>query len=475
VCDPTLCDGAALFPTYEDGNLGEPITGRDGDTIFVDIRVKDTVQPISAFGFTVHVDPTHLTLLEAVAGDLTAGFHTVDAQETPAGSGTIICGGYSSTEIPADSDGVLIRLAFEVTCQEGETSEITIDDLIDHVAGLATCCNTFTCVACKSDGDVNGDRALSADDPYCAFRIYLNAQNLPEACDIPNFECELAASDVDCNGRITPLDALAIFERFLQGLPPWECFAESSPFQRRAQSTARQLTLSQHRVALPDGATGSELLKVSLLVDRPEGLRAFGLRLSYPAGKLEFRGVQRATMTSDWLQLDGVVNQSGVITIGGFNNEALTATKAGELFSVLFAVNGEPDASPEIALFDLVDDFENATVTAVGSGDHGPAAVPQAFKLYQNFPNPLSGGINKGMTAIRFDLPGPAAERVELSIFNVTGQLVRRLVSGVRKPGAYNIAWDGKDENGRQVPSGTYWYRLEAGKRVESKQLTIVR
>jgi flagellar hook assembly protein FlgD len=64
---------------------------------------------------------------------------------------------------------------------------------------------------------------------------------------------------------------------------------------------------------------------------------------------------------------------------------------------------------------------------------------------------------------------------VELVVYNLAGQLVRRLFAGQRAPGAYEVTWDGKNEHSQPVPSGTYLYRLEAGHWAETKQITIVR
>lgn len=91
---------------------------------------------------------------------------------------------------------------------------------------------------------------------------------------------------------------------------------------------------------------------------------------------------------------------------------------------------------------------------------HGPVAVftgdgalASTFELYQNFPNPFNPE-----TTIRFDLPPSAGygSEVRVAIFNMLGQLVRTLQNGPLDPGRHVLVWDGRNEAGAQVASGTY-------------------
>lgn len=82
-------------------------------------------------------------------------------------------------------------------------------------------------------------------------------------------------------------------------------------------------------------------------------------------------------------------------------------------------------------------------------------SVPRDFVLYNNYPNPFNPG-----TTIRFF--APRAEQTELVIFNLLGQRIRTLFSGVASPGVNIFRWnDSRDDNGRPVPSGIYLCRLK--------------
>lgn len=96
------------------------------------------------------------------------------------------------------------------------------------------------------------------------------------------------------------------------------------------------------------------------------------------------------------------------------------------------------------------------------------AAVPQAFALSQNFPNPFNSS-----TVIRFALP--SLGEVELAVFNLAGQQVATLAEGRREAGAYAVNWDGRDERGKELASGLYLYRLQAGGWGETRKLLLLR
>ncbi len=67
------------------------------------------------------------------------------------------------------------------------------------------------------------------------------------------------------------------------------------------------------------------------------------------------------------------------------------------------------------------------------------------------------------------------AGRVELSVFDSRGRLVRNLMSGQRGGGKHSLFWNGRDGNGSPVAAGVYLFRIEAHGRVETKKATLVK
>jgi photosystem II stability/assembly factor-like uncharacterized protein len=95
--------------------------------------------------------------------------------------------------------------------------------------------------------------------------------------------------------------------------------------------------------------------------------------------------------------------------------------------------------------------------------------LPKEFSLGAGYPNPMT-------SEARIAYALPKASSVDLTVYNVSGQVVNRLVSEASKaPGRYSIRWDGRDDRGYRVPAGVYFYRLQAGSFSETKKLVVVR
>jgi flagellar hook assembly protein FlgD len=69
----------------------------------------------------------------------------------------------------------------------------------------------------------------------------------------------------------------------------------------------------------------------------------------------------------------------------------------------------------------------------------------------------------------------PKTAQVVLKIYNTFGQEVRTLVNARQPAGMNSAVWDGKDESGKEVSSGIYIYRLQAGESIQSRKLSFVR
>ncbi|MFB3079707.1 MAG: FlgD immunoglobulin-like domain containing protein [Lysobacterales bacterium] len=54
------------------------------------------------------------------------------------------------------------------------------------------------------------------------------------------------------------------------------------------------------------------------------------------------------------------------------------------------------------------------------------------------------------------------------------GQMVRTLLQGMRQPGDYSVVWDGKDDFGRQVTSGQYFYQIKAGEFQSTRRMLLL-
>jgi hypothetical protein len=90
------------------------------------------------------------------------------------------------------------------------------------------------------------------------------------------------------------------------------------------------------------------------------------------------------------------------------------------------------------------------------------------FALAQNVPNPFNP-----VTAIKFTIAEDS--HVTLAVYDVSGRRVKTLVNGDLKANFYRVEWDGRNDEGRKVTSGVYFYRLHAGAFVQSHKMILLR
>ncbi|MGA2624212.1 MAG: FlgD immunoglobulin-like domain containing protein, partial [Bacteroidota bacterium] len=81
--------------------------------------------------------------------------------------------------------------------------------------------------------------------------------------------------------------------------------------------------------------------------------------------------------------------------------------------------------------------------------------MPKEFALSQNYPNPFN-------PTTRFNVDVPKTTNVDVIVYNILGQRVATLLSGIQSAGYHTVEWDGRDAHGLVVPSGMYFVRMTA-------------
>jgi hypothetical protein len=133
--------------------------------------------------------------------------------------------------------------------------------------------------------------------------------------------------------------------------------------------------------------------------------------------------------------------------------------------------DGVPGDSDDVALVEL---HAGHTCPTRGAGGDSPGDGKSAessalsYRLFQNAPNPFSGA-----TSVIWTLP----ERlwVKVGIYDAAGRLVSSLADGELDAGRYVERWDGMDDSGRQVASGTYFCQVESSAGILRIKATLLR
>ncbi len=152
-------------------------------------------------------------------------------------------------------------------------------------------------------------------------------------------------------------------------------------------------------------------------------------------------GIFTISRNLDWLQLDST---EGQIISGQTVDLAVTMNSTGlddgtYEASLIIVHNGGPAQTVPV----------NFTVSDVSAA----AQLPQSVALHGNHPNPFNPH-----TTISFSLPNN--QDISLRIYSARGRLVQSLLQGLQPAGMHHALWDGRDNQGRTVASGVYFYRL---------------
>jgi len=124
-----------------------------------------------------------------------------------------------------------------------------------------------------------------------------------------------------------------------------------------------------------------------------------------------------------------------------------------------------------------IDDVQVVLHAAMDAPNEEPV-VQQILRprLMPARPNPaaaLSATVGGDLVHLCFELPATADVRLDL--FDASGRCIRTLAQGSFHSGAYEIPWDGRDGAGQPVGTGSYYYRLVAGKDTQAGKVMVVR
>jgi len=155
------------------------------------------------------------------------------------------------------------------------------------------------------------------------------------------------------------------------------------------------------------------------------------------------------------------------------NNEMAKASIAIGKANFVDAIERYKNAWEKVSNKNDHEDDEDGNDSLIDSGTKGNTLsetiiVPNDFQIAQNFPNPFNPS-----TVIKFGLP--QSSFVTIKIYDMLGKEVRTLVNGERNSGFYNIQWNGDNDFGSKVSSGTYIYRIQAGSFIQTRKMILMK
>jgi parallel beta-helix repeat protein len=357
-------------------------------------------------------------------------------------------------EIVWSSNGGTVDSTGRFTAGElGGIYSIIATDTASGIEGYAT---LFISRSPQS-GDVNCDGNITPGDALCCFwRAILGS--FQADCQCGGAE---QAAEVNCDGNITPGDALCIFWRSILGDWTEEC--QCQPMVKVTPGENKTTI----RIGSARGYPG-EPVTIPIVIEKPIDIDAFGLQLAYPSDILVFQTVSPTPMTKDWTILDGREREPGIVSLGGFHTAGLSSDETVTVAEVTFLVKENATGGGQLNPVNPVDDLAGAFMV---KGNITTQPVPREFALAQNYPNPFNP-----CTDIRYQIAdGKSPVQTTLKIYNILGQEVRTLVDENKEPGYYIVTWDGKDNKGVEVSSGIYFYSLRTEQYMKTKRMLLIR
>jgi hypothetical protein len=321
--------------------------------------------------------------------------------------------------------------------------------------------------------------AVSASFQTDSYGI-VNSKKSSPACAIP-----YTLGDTDFDSNVSLSDLLAVADYVLEASAPTEDQFRGADVNKDEQINIQDVVLI---VDIIYGASArrlpTDIESIAELSLRNGGGTSLLLDLAYDGF---VRGIQfdlSADMSSllfgspllNELQEGVMINshtlEDGTTRVLAVNmNGGLLSFSADGFITVPVTINaGRGDrVKVDISGVQLIgQDGQNIPVHAKGDGSVALELIPMQYALYQNFPNPFNP-----VTEIQFDVPDMNV--VDLVVYNLMGQQVRRLVNGEIQAGYHRVVWDGLNDRGEPVSTGVYIYSLTSPSFHNTKKMVLLK
>jgi hypothetical protein len=183
-----------------------------------------------------------------------------------------------------------------------------------------------------------------------------------------------------------------------------------------------------------------------LMVDRAKQ-QLFALLLNFASGRI---GNETVISEDDRVAAEAVTYAANLINDGDPANDELAKSICDLINNGQMVESGVVPESPKR--------YKPSNLTG----------IPMEFSLLQNYPNPFNPD-----TEIGYSLPENCY--VNVAVYNILGRKVKLLIDRYQTAGSKTVHWDGKDEQGNDVASGIYFYRIKAGEFSQIKKMVLLR
>ncbi|MGD9400843.1 MAG: FlgD immunoglobulin-like domain containing protein [bacterium] len=304
----------------------------------------------------------------------------------------------------------------------------------------------------------------------CAFDICVDQGLLSAQTVYP----QKIAANTSCSGDITAYDASLILQYVIGAIPafpcpdPWAWFllddcsncTEECPHDfdwvgvligdvsGPMASTLEAADAAKAKVGIPRHY--DDKVEVPIRVEGATNVFSIELDLQFNSNEFLVVDVAPAGIASGFMAGFNVQGNDLLIAMAGAS--PINGTGRVCMITLQKLRPHVPTASPRVELVDGMFNEGNPEMTIV---QHSTGREIWGIGLAPATPNPFTK-----QTALNFSLPQEA--NVSLAIYNVSGQRVRTLHSGMASAGDHQVTWDGLDDAGARVARGVYFARMES-------------
>ncbi len=446
---------------------GAEIASPGGHAVVPIFSSNLTGRNVFSVEITLRFDPAFVQFMHASPGpghDFPSGFFF----NSPEPGRAIIAFG-SITPLLDTPAGILAFAVFEVNASASLGSRIDIfvpEDRAIVNEGFPPVTTFNGNIIVGIVGDISGNGDVRAFDAVLALMHSVGIRNIRDEFFGGDEGVFLAISDVTRNLEVTSFDAVRILQFVVELIPGLPYLGTDGP--------AKVADVSLRTVGFSDASRLSKYtLKVPLSIDDMSGVLGADISITYDSSKLKAVGVSPSGMLSSFVFQSNIVDDKVRIAFAS----AYPVEGGGDMAYIQFeVVDGLSDELKDDLLKISGVQLNEGLIPAIIDQSElslDESSTPETYALSQNFPNPFNP-----TTTIRFAVrPDDQRTNVELSVYNLSGQRIRTLISGKMESGEFAVTWDGKDEVGKEVASGVYLYRLDVDKNrfTQTRKMVLMR
>jgi hypothetical protein len=480
-----------------------------GNEFWAYVKIGDIANPVSnLFGVSFVLNFTHTAYVDAVqpissniAAAVFLGSDVVIHKAVDEAAGKVRVGiSRKHGQIGVNGSGNVVRVKFvtQTTIPTGTQVQFTITDvnatdptgapisLYPRVSKVTVIYDSV----CVWPGDTNNDGVVNQAD-VLPIGLYWDLINPVRPNASMNWECQisppwipLAATYADAtgDGKVTEADVLPIGLNWSKTHTAALALASAESLEKAADEAGPVI---QPKVS-PSGLATNQQFSVQIKISGAADLFGLAFELVYDQPNvMQILSVEPdAFLGSDVIFYSNVEERSGKIAVGISRKAGQTSVNgAGSVVRIKAKLSANATAGAKINFFlqnvtandaagaaiSLSPQSSSLTVGGITTVDSNEeTSLPASYRLHQNHPNPFNAG-----TLIKYEIP--QAGPVSLHIYNLAGQEILELVNAIQPPGRYQVNWDGRDSQGKVVPSGVYVYRLRAGSFVQSQAMILTK